>query len=179
MDGLNDVIAEHLWAAIQRSGGLVDGTTPAGAVSVAGPSPRAALDAARAAALDSVYWPDAALKALGRRCGFIEPGTDRAGWPVRVHLADELVEALILMFSPPGLPPRRWRDLWMEVGEALGLHIGANPSVDAARLRELGVEDADRPALEENNDLALRAAISQGVARRLPDSGAEAGGELQ
>ncbi|MBL8619378.1 MAG: hypothetical protein JNM72_27435 [Deltaproteobacteria bacterium] len=179
LDGLDGVIAAHLWAELQRSGGLRDGSAPANGLTVTEASPRGVLDAARAADIDGVYWPATALKAFGRRCGFIEPRSDRAGWPARLHLTDELVEALILMFSRPGQPPRRWRDLWMEVGEALGLHIGANPSVDAARLREVGVEDAHRAALEDNNEQALRAAITQGVARRLPDSGAEAGGELQ
>jgi hypothetical protein len=127
----------------------------------------------------TLYLPDAALKSFGRRCGFLRPRSDRAGWPVRVHLDGELITALVLMFTSPEEGAVPWTLLWRRIGEELGLVIGVNPSEDAARLRAIGVEDAPPEALAENSERALTDAVHQGVARRLPDSGAEAGGGVQ
>jgi hypothetical protein len=175
-------LAERLLSALHASGGFSSSPAPDQSVIEVRDDPRSVLSVVRKLGDDderSIYLPQAALKSFGRRCGFVRPRGDRAGWPVRVHLDGDLITALVLMFTTPeeGVVP--WKTLWRRVGDDLGLFIGVNPSVDAARLRAIGVEDAPLAALDENGERALVAAVEQGVARRLPDSGAEAGGGVQ
>jgi hypothetical protein len=126
-----------------------------------------------------LYWPEEFVLALGRRSGCILPRTNRAGWGRYVSLTPDHVEALVLMFSPPGARARPWREVWAAAHEELGLLIGANEYHDAQALRGAGVVHVNMEELVKNCELVLGLAVERGVARRLPDRGAEAGSELQ
>jgi hypothetical protein len=126
-----------------------------------------------------VYWPETALTAVGRRAGFVEPQSDNGGWPKRLVLAPDHIEALILMFSSPDSKALGWSDFWGLVAENLGLRVGANLSRDAHDLRQAGLNQVNPVALSVNAEQLLAIAVTRGVARRLPDSGAEVGGGLQ
>lgn len=124
------------------------------------------------------YWPERFAVALGRKVGCILPRRDQAGWGVHLALTPELVEVLVLMSVPPGAEPLPWVKLWKGLREDLGIVIGASPSLDAEALRRAGVAHISLERLHDNSELLLSQAARRGVARRLPDSGAEAGGAL-
>ena len=143
-------------------------------------APAAVVAAARVHSFsDRVYWPDTFAIALGRKAGCVLPKRDQAGWGKHLVLTGDLIEALVLMFVPPGEPPEAWPLLWERVREELGLVIGANDYEDPQLLRASGVLQVNAEDLAKNSDNVLAAAIRRGVARRLPDSGAEAGGTIQ
>mgnify|MGYP007066197097 CR=1 FL=1 len=125
-----------------------------------------------------LYWPDEFAIALGKRAGCVGPRRDQAGWSKHLMLTPELVELLVLMFVPPGARPLPWRALWETVRDELGIVIGANSHADDEALKGAGVLHIDLGQLARSSDVFLAQAICRGVARRLPDSGAEAGGEL-
>lgn len=125
-----------------------------------------------------VYWPDEFVVSLGRRSGCVWPRSNRAGWGRYAVLTTDHLEALVLMFAPPGAAARPWRELWRDAWDELGVLVGANEYHDAQALRSAGVVHVNMEELSENSSLLLAQAIRRGVARRLPDSGAEAGGEL-
>lgn len=127
---------------------------------------------------DTVYWPEKFAEALGKKVGAIGPKRDQAGWGKHLTLTPDLVEALVLMFVPSGAAPRPWQDLWGQIREELGVVIGADEYLDGLALKEAGVLHVSRDELGRNSDLLLKQAIRRGIARQLPDSGAEAGGEL-
>ncbi len=126
-----------------------------------------------------VYWPDKALIAFGKRAGCIEPLSDQAGWGKRLALTADHLEALTLMFTQPSERAVPWELLWSRIAEAIGLRVGANPTRDAQALRASGSVDVPMEALAKNAEALLQVAVRRGVARRLPDSGAEAGGGIQ
>ena len=126
----------------------------------------------------NVYWPEEFLAALGRKAGCIQPRTDRAGWGKRLALTGDLIEVLLLMYTEPDGPPVPWRTLWEQIAAELGLVIGVNAHRDAELLDAAGVAHVSQDALEENGEAALELAVRRGLARRLPDSDAEAGGSL-
>jgi hypothetical protein len=128
---------------------------------------------------DRVYWPDTFAIALGRKAGCVMPKKDQAGWGKHLVLTGELVEALVLMFVPPDQPPSPWTELWERIRDELGLVVGANAYEDLQRLRAAGVLQTSLEDLTKSGDNVLSMAIRRGVARRLPDSGAEAGGAIQ
>ncbi len=125
-----------------------------------------------------VYWPEEFGIALGRKVGLILPRRDQAGWGKHLALTTDAVEALVLSGGGPG---RRssWSALWADIREDLGLVVGVNEYEDAQLLASGGVLHVDLDALERNSQAILAQAVRRGVARRLPDSGADAGGELQ
>lgn len=140
---------------------------------------RAALRAARAHKWSgNMYWPEDFVISLGRKAGCVLPLHPQAGWGKHLALTPDLVEALILMFTLPGSEPVPWRALWEHVAEEFGLLIGANLGRETERLQEIGVMHLDLDVIAGNNEAVLAVAVARGVARRLPDSGAEAGGEL-
>lgn len=151
------------------------------AVDADGDERRALVRAARAtkAAEHMVYWPDLFAVALGRKIGCVMPLSDRAGWGKHLALTSELVEALVLTRVPHGARAIPWRRLWAEVRDELGIVIGANPSADAQYLASAGVDNVSIERLSDNAEAFLTQAVRRGVARRLPDGGAEAGGELK
>lgn len=126
-----------------------------------------------------VYWPEEFIISLGRKAGCVLPKRDHAGWGKRLALTPDLVEVLVLMYSPPGGDPVPWSELWASVRRELGLVIGANELQDATLLEGAGVSLMSMEDLERNSEAALDLAVRRGVARHLPDSGAEAGGGLQ
>lgn len=128
---------------------------------------------------DGIYWPDTFAIALGRKAGCVMPKRDQAGWGKHLVLTADLVEALVLMFVPQGSPAESWPRLWERIRSDLGLIIGADDYLDPQLLRSSGVLHVSAEELSKNSDNILAMAIRRGVARRLPDSGAEAGGELQ
>lgn len=125
-----------------------------------------------------VYWPDQFAMYFGRKAGCVLPKVDKAGWGVHLALPAEFVELLVLMSVPPDAPPAAWRELWRSVREDLGLVVGVSAAADAEALRTAGVEGVSLERLAQNADVALDFGVRLGVARRLPDSGAEAGGSL-
>jgi hypothetical protein len=127
---------------------------------------------------ETTYWPDKFAVALGRKAGCVLPLKDQAGWGTHLALTPELVEVLIMMSVPHGAHAEPWAKLWKRLREELGIIIGASPSSDAEALRRAGVLSVSLERLAENSELLLRQAVRRGVARRLPDSGAEAGGNL-
>jgi hypothetical protein len=127
----------------------------------------------------TIYWPDKFAEALGKKIGAVGPKADQAGWSKHMTLTPDLMEALVLMYVPAGSSPLRWQALWARVRDDLGLVVGADEHADAVVLREAGVLHVNRDDLGRNNDIFLRQAVRRGIARRLPDSGAEAGGELR
>ncbi len=143
---------------------------------------RAIVEAARAPAASkrlNMYWPEEFVVALGRRAGCVRPKADQAGWGKHLALTSDLVEALILTSVPAGAPPAAWSDVWERVRADLGLVIGAGEYEDALFLQQGGVNHVDLGDLTRNADLVLAQTTARGVARRLPDSGAEVGGSLQ
>lgn len=125
-----------------------------------------------------VYWPDQLATHFGRRAGCVLPKADRAGWGVHLALPGEFVELLVLMSVTPDAPPTPWRELWRGLRDDLGLVVGASAAADAEALRAAGIEGVSLERLTENANMALDFGVRLGVARRLPDSGAEAGGSL-
>ncbi|KYF48529.1 hypothetical protein BE04_37715 [Sorangium cellulosum] len=125
-----------------------------------------------------VYWPDQFAMYFGRKAGCVLPKADKAGWGVHLALSGEFVELLVLMSVPRDAPPAAWRDIWRGLRDDLGLMIGASAAADAEVLRGAGVEGVSLERLTDNASLALDFGVRLGVARRLPDSGAEAGGGL-
>lgn len=126
-----------------------------------------------------LYWPDQFAMAFGRKAGVILPRRDQGGWGKHVALTPDLLEAIVLMFVAAGARPVRWEDLWQQVYEDLGLLVGANPHDDFLRLREIGVVQMDLQGIDAVGSTMLELAVRRGVAQRLPDSGAEVGGELR
>jgi len=120
----------------------------------------------------SLTWPEEWVYALGRRTGFLPPGGGRAQY---LRMTPELVEALVLMFVADGVT-LAWEDLWRCIRQELGLIIGADTFLDRRALSDAGVPPASAASLSSNNDEVLLAGCIRGVARHLPDSGAEAGG---
>ncbi len=126
----------------------------------------------------AVYWPDEFAISFGKKAGVILPKRDHGGWGKHLALTPDLLEALVLMFVPAGAEPLRWSDFWHEVYEELGVVCGAEPHADFRRLQEAGVLRMDLQGIDESGNIMLDLAVRRGVARRLPDSGAEVGGEL-
>ena len=79
---------------------------------------------------------------------------------------------------PAGEDAQGWVELWRKIRRKLGVVIGVDPVGDAKVLDKAGALYVNRERLQENAERVLRAAIERGVARRLPDSGAEAAGRL-
>jgi hypothetical protein len=125
-----------------------------------------------------IYWPDQFAITLGKKIGAVGPRHDQAGWGKHLTLTADLVEVLVLMFAPAGEPPQSWRGLWAKIRDQLGVLIGANEYQDSYALEEAGVPTTDLEALGANNDVFLEMACRRGIARRLPDSGAEVSGVL-
>ena len=125
-----------------------------------------------------IYWPDAFAITLGKKIGAVGPRHDQAGWGKHMTLTADLVEVIVLMFAPAGQPPQSWRGLWGQVRERLGVLIGADEFQDSEALASAGVPAVDLEALGANNDVFLEMACRRGIARRLPDSGAEVSGVL-
>jgi hypothetical protein len=121
-----------------------------------------------------IYWPQDFAASLGRRAGFILPKDVRAGWGNYLALSPEAVEVLVLMFVPHG-QQIGWRTLWARVRDELGLVIGANQPEDAALLDQVGVPNVSLQDLSDNAMALLEQSVRRGVARYLPDSGAEVG----
>lgn len=125
-----------------------------------------------------VYWPDEFAISFGRRVGCIMPKVE-VGWGKYLALPSEFFEVLTLMFVPRGSAPSEWHKFWRDVRERLGIVVGANAYADATELNKIGVENVSVERLAENAEIMLKQAVRRGVARRLPDSGAEVGGELK
>ncbi len=125
-----------------------------------------------------LYWPDKFFVAFGRKAGCVLPRKDQAGWGKHLALTAEFVEVLVLMFVPRGSAPRPWNDFWRSAREELGVIVGSNVSADTAALESIGIENVSAEQLAENAEMLLSSAVRRGVARRLPDGGAEVGGEL-
>jgi hypothetical protein len=164
--------AEQLWSSSPADG-------EAG-VTVSGDSlEAAALQLIEAAhKVKKVYPPNVFALSLGKQVGCVRPKTDRAGWGKHLVLHEDLLEALILMFVPDGAPPLPWSQLWSQIGAELGLYVGANEYTDMMALTEGGVVHVNLQELTQCSATLLAQAVRRGVARRLPDSGAEAGGAL-
>ena len=79
------------------------------------------------------------------------------------------------MYVPDGQAVE-WNTLWQKIGEELGLVVGVDTFQDRRALNQRGGLLVSAEDLASNNEGLLSAAIVRGVARRLPDSGAEAGG---
>ena len=126
-----------------------------------------------------VYLPDTFAIFLGRQIGCVQPKRDQAGWGRFLVLTPELLEVLVLMFVPPDAPPLLWPNLWRQIRDELGIIIGANAHSDSHELDAVGVLHVSLEELAENSNKHLATAVRRGVARRLPDSGAEAGGRLE
>lgn len=126
-----------------------------------------------------VYWPEDFIISLGRKAGCVLPRKDQAGWGKRLALTPDLIEVIVLMYSPSTGVSVPWSELWAGVRREMGLVIGANELQDAILLESAGVSLMSMEDLERNNEAALDLAVRRGVARHLPDSGAEAGGALQ
>jgi hypothetical protein len=140
---------------------------------------RALVAGAREGALrKEVYWPEDFAVALGRKAGCVLPRRDQAGWGKHLALTSDMVEALILSGTQADAAVS-WTDLWAAIREDIGLVVGVGDFDDTKFLREGGVLHVDLDALARNSEIILDQAVRRGVARRLPDSGAEAGGALQ
>jgi hypothetical protein len=122
-----------------------------------------------------IYWPHDAMLSLGRRAGVIQPKTNALGWGSYLALSPEMIEVLTLMTLPWGTR-RSWRVFWAEVRDRLGIVVGANDDHDLQTLRLAGVAGVSLEDLSDNAELLLAQSVRRGVARRLPDSGAEVGG---
>lgn len=126
-----------------------------------------------------LYWPDEFALALGKRAGCVLPKGKGFGWGNHLALSGEFVEIVMLMFVPAGKAAEDWSGLWRRVREHLGLIIGAEAHVDAETLEEAGIRHVSLEELSNSAEVLLNQAVRRGVARKLPDSGAEAGGALQ
>lgn len=122
-----------------------------------------------------IYWPQDGMVAFGRRGGFILPKDNRAGWGVYLCLTPEAVEVLALMLLPWG-ERVSWTEFWAEVRRRYGVVVGANQHEDAEFLSSAGVSNASLEDLSRNAMALLEQSVERGVARLLPDSGAEVGG---
>jgi hypothetical protein len=122
-----------------------------------------------------MYWPQDAVTSLGRKAGIILPRSARAGWGMYLALTPELVEVVSLMLLPWG-QRMEWRAFWAEARARLGIIIGANDDEDMNALEASGVLNVSLEDLSQNAERILAHAVRRGVARRLPDSGAEIGG---
>lgn len=162
---LDEVAAEIVSEARKLNVKPKDDESDAGGDAASGPKERA------------IYWPERFMHALGRRAGCILPRGNKAGWGKRLVFTPEHVEALVLMLVSPGesLP---WKEFWRRAKERLGVVVGANASADAFALRQIGVPHVSVQQLDANANALLAQAVRRGVARRLPDSGAEVGGRL-
>jgi hypothetical protein len=125
-----------------------------------------------------LYWPDEFVIHFGRRAGCILPRSDKAGWGKHLALSAEHLELLILMTVPPSAPPLPWTEFWRTIRKRFGLVVGANASADVAALEAAGVHNVSTEELADNADALLTQAVRRGVARRLPDGGADVGGDL-
>jgi hypothetical protein len=125
----------------------------------------------------AIYWPERFVYALGRRTGCVLPRQNKAGWGKRLALTPEHVEALVLMIVPSG-DRMQWKDFWRIVRDRFGIVVGANVSADALALRQSGVPHINEQHLKANASALLAQAVRRGVARHLPDNGAEVGGTL-
>lgn len=124
-----------------------------------------------------IYWPERFVYALGRRTGCVLPRQNKAGWGKRLALTPEHVEALVLMIVPRG-ERMQWKDFWRATRDQFGIVVGANVSADALALRQSGVPHINEQHLKANAAALLAQAVRRGIARHLPDSGAEVGGTL-
>lgn len=117
------------------------------------------------------------LAALGRKAGLIMPLKDHGGWGKHLCLSADTLEALVLMYVVDGqrMP---WKELWKRVTDELGLLIGVGEDEDRRQLREAGVLQLRSSELEKCAANALHIAIERGLARRLPDEGAEVSGRI-
>jgi hypothetical protein len=122
-----------------------------------------------------VYWPTDFASKLGRATGFVLPKDGRAGWGNYLSLSPEALELLVLMFVRSG-ERLEWRSFWSRVRDELGIIVGANQSEDAKALDDAGVPLVSLQDLEDNVEVFLEQSTQRGVARRLPDAGAEVGG---
>jgi hypothetical protein len=122
-----------------------------------------------------MYWPQESILALGRRAGLIQPRNLKAGWGSYLALSSEMVEVLGLMLLPWG-ERMSWRAFWALVRERFGFIIGANDDDDMNRLNAAGVLNVSLEELSDNSERLLEYSVRRGIARRLPDSGAEIGG---
>lgn len=134
-------------------------------------------DRTSAAKEGDFYWPDTFALRLGQRIGCIQPKVDKAGWGKHLALTPELVEVLTLMLAAPG-ERVSWRGFWTLCRTKLGVLIGAHPSAERVEMERSGVPHVSVEALTKNADALLALAVRRGVARRLPDQGAEVGGSL-
>lgn len=125
-----------------------------------------------------LYWPQDAMLSLGRKAGIILPRSKQAGWGTYLALSPEMVEVLTLMVLPWG-QRREWRSFWAEVHERFGIVIGTNDDDDMRALEAAGVLNVSLEDLSDNAERILAQSVRRGVARRLPDSGAEVGGYEQ
>jgi hypothetical protein len=136
-----------------------------------------AMRSARDRNADEVYWPDSFVAALGAKAGCVLPKRGGFGWGKRLTLTGELAEVLILMFTPPG-SREPWRTLWRRVRDHLGIVVGVEPHVDAELLESARVRHVSLEHLAMASQGLLESTVRRGVARTLPDSGAEVGGDL-
>jgi hypothetical protein len=126
---------------------------------------------------DDVYWPDAFAAALGAKAGCVLPKRSGFGWGKRLTLNGELAEVLILMFVQSGTR-EPWRSMWKRVRDHLGIVVGVEPHADADILEGAQVRHVSLEHLATAAEILLESAVRRGVARTLPDSGAEVGGDL-
>lgn len=129
----------------------------------------------------NTYKPEGLFLTLGQSIGAISPKNNQAGWSKHLSVSPDLLEALMLMYldPDPSAPPRPWRALWREVREELGVMIGVNADEEGDALERLGVLHVNLEHLAESGEHLLTQAAARGLARRLPDSGAETGVDLR
>lgn len=125
-----------------------------------------------------IYWPDEFIIHFGRRVSCVHPRVDKAGWGKHLALTPELLETLALMTVPRGAPALPWAQFWRIIRDRFGLIVGANACSDVATLDGAGVHNVSAEELSNNAELLLAQGVTRGIARRLPDGGAEVGGEL-
>lgn len=170
-------LAEELW----RSASPQEGTVEVPAVRSLAAAARDLISAMRAAKrdkdADELYWPDAFAAALGGKAGCVLPKRGGFGWGKRLTLTGEMAEVLILMFAPPGTR-EPWRSLWRRVRDHLGIVVGVEPHIDAEILEGVRVRHVSLEHLAAASNTLLEGTVRRGVARVLPDSGAEVGGDL-
>ncbi len=121
-----------------------------------------------------LYWPDKFALALAGKAGLVSSRT--AGWGQHLRLSPEHIEILAMMFVPPTARAPAWKTMWRQIRDDIGVVVGANPSEDARFLEDAGVMHAGYEELAKNALSMLNASVSRGVARLLPDSGAEVTG---
>jgi len=186
-----DVEVARVLAGDSRFADLTESRTPPGAPSVAVPGGGGVHAQAVAAVRrmrehqpskskreTELYWPERFALALGRKAGVILPRDTRGGWGQYAALSPEHVEVLALMFADPGGASLSWNALWLAIRDELGIVVGANPYQDARYLEDAGVMHCELEALAMNAQLLLDQSCRRGVARLLPDSGAEVGGAV-